>query len=68
MNTPVYQMYTTGYHGHEVFCGTFSTLEKALKRVDDMMLHVRSTWIELDFIDNPVEDKNIIWKTNVCQE
>lgn len=60
----VYQLYTTGNHGHEVFLGTFSTLEKALKRVEQMMLHTRKTWIELDFVDNPVEDQNIIWSIN----
>jgi hypothetical protein len=55
----VYQLYTTGDHGHEVFIGTFSSLEKALKRV----LHLRSSWIELDFVDQPVEDQNIIWQS-----
>jgi hypothetical protein len=62
-NTPVYQLFTEGHHGHEVFIGTFSNIEAAQKRVEKMLLH-RHTWIELDFVDNPVEDQNIIWKTN----
>lgn len=65
MDTPVYQLYTMGHHGHEVFCGTFSSLECALKRVDQMMIHLRNTWVELDYIDLPTEDPNIVWKTNV---
>jgi len=55
----VYQLYTMGNHGHEVFMGTFSSLEEAKKRV----LHLRNTWIELDFVDQPVEDQNIIWQS-----
>ena len=61
-STPVYQLFTTGNHGHEVFFGTFSTLEKAKKRVEEMSLR-RRTWIELDFVDNPVEEENIIWQS-----
>jgi len=57
----VYQLYTMDNHGHEVFIGTFSSLEKALKRVEEMVL--RKTWIELDFVDQPVEDQNIIWQS-----
>jgi hypothetical protein len=60
----VYQLYTTGHHGDEIFCGTFSTLNNALNQVDKMMLHLRKTWIELDFIDEPVGEQNIIWETN----
>jgi hypothetical protein len=63
MNTPVYQLYTTGDYGHPVFIGTFSNIEAAKKRVDQMMLHTRKTWIELDFVDQPVEDQNIIWQS-----
>jgi hypothetical protein len=55
-----------GDHGLEVFCGTFSSLDEAKNRVYTKMLHLRSSWIELDFIDNPVEDQNIIWKSNLC--
>ena len=62
-STPVYQLFTTGYHGHSVFIGTFSNIEAAKKRVEKIILR-RRTWIEFDFIDNPVEGQNIIWKTN----
>lgn len=61
----VYQLYTMdNKNSHAVFFGTFSSLEMAKKRVDQLMLHLRKTWIELDFVDNPVEDQNIIWSIN----
>jgi len=60
-NTPVYQLFTKGYHGHDVFIGTFSNIDSAKKQVDEMCLH-RHTWIELDFVDQPLEETNIIWE------
>jgi hypothetical protein len=66
MDKPVYQLYTMD-NKHAVFFGTFSSLEKAKKRVDQLMLHLRISWIELDFIDQPVEDLNIIWRSDVGQ-
>jgi hypothetical protein len=60
----VFQLYTTGINDHEVFIGTFSTIEKAKQRVSDMRLQ-RYTWIEFDFIDSPVRESNKIWDINV---
>ena len=60
---PVYQLYTTGDHGHSAFIGTFSNIEAAKKRVEKMIIR-RRTWIELDFVDNPVDDQNISWSIN----
>ena len=63
MATPVYHLYTIGYKGDAVFIGSFSTLENAQKRVEQMCLH-RRTWVELDAIDEPVDEQNIVWEIN----
>jgi hypothetical protein len=62
MATPVYQLYTIGWKGDEIFIGSFSTLENAQKRVEQMCLR-RRTWVELDVIDDPVDKQNIVWET-----
>lgn len=59
--TSVYLLYTTGWKGDDVFIGCFSTLEKALARVERMCLH-RRTWVELDQIDDLVDEQNIVWE------
>jgi hypothetical protein len=58
---PVYQLYTIGWKGDDIFIGSFSTLEKAYERVGRMCLK-RRTWIELDEIDDPVDEQNIVWQ------
>jgi hypothetical protein len=45
-----------------IFIGSFSTLEKAQDQAKLMCLH-RETWVELDEIDDPVVEQNIVWKT-----
>jgi hypothetical protein len=57
---PVYHLFTTGYTGVDVFIGSFSTVEAAKKRAQQMCLH-RHTWIDLDQIDNPVDVQNTVW-------
>ena len=59
----IYQLYTIGWNDAEVFIGSFSTLEKAQARVIQMCLH-RRTWVELDEIDKPAEERNIVWECN----
>jgi hypothetical protein len=56
----IYQLFTIGYKGQDVFCGTFSTLENAQKRAELMCLH-RRTWVELEEMDDPVDEQNIVW-------
>lgn len=59
---PVYHLWTIGWKGDEIFIGSFSTLEKAkFHGLERMCLH-RETWIELDRIDDPVDEQNIVWK------
>jgi hypothetical protein len=60
----VFQLYTTGYDGREVFIGTFSNIEKVKERARDMCLN-RYTWAEFDFIDSPVSESNKIWEINI---
>jgi hypothetical protein len=59
-----YHLFTIGYKGDDIFIGSFSTLENAQKRVEEMCLH-RRTWVELDEIDAPVERQNIVWEKNI---
>ena len=61
MATPVYHLYTIGWKGDDIFIGSFSTLENAYKHFEQMCLR-RRTWIELDVIDNPVDEQNIVWE------
>lgn len=58
---PIYQLFTIGWKGDDIFIGTFTTLENAQKRVEQMCLH-RRTWVELDELDDPVDEQNIIWE------
>lgn len=60
----VYQLFTIGHKGDDIFIGTFTTLENAQKRVEQMCLH-RRTWVELDEIDAPVDRQNIVWEKNI---
>jgi len=60
--SPVYQLFTTGWKGDNIFIGTFSTLDAAMERVEQMHLYKR-TWVELDQLDDPVEEHNIVWET-----
>ena len=57
---PVYQLYTIGWKGDDIFIGTFTTLEKAQKRAEQMCLQ-RRTWVDLDFVDEPVDEQNTVW-------
>lgn len=59
--SPVYQLYTIGWKGDEIFIGTFSTLDAATERVEQMCL-CRRTWVELDELDDPVDEHNIVWE------
>lgn len=61
---PIYHLYTTGWKGDEVFIGSFSSIEKARFHGIERMLLYRRTWVELDEIDNPVGEQNIVWETN----
>lgn len=60
---PVYQLFTIGWKGDDIFIGTFTTLENAQKRVEQMCLH-RRTWVELDELDDPVDRQNTVWVIN----
>ena len=57
---PVHHLYTIGFKGEEIFIGSFSTLENAQKWAEQMRLR-RRTWVELDEIDEPVSEQNIVW-------
>jgi len=59
----VYQLFTIGWKGDDIFIGSFSTLENAQKRVEQMRLQ-RRTWVELDEIDAPVDRQNTVWEKN----
>ena len=59
----VYQLFTIGWKGDDIFIGSFSTLENAQKRVEEMCLQ-RRTWVELDVIDAPVDRQNTVWVIN----
>jgi hypothetical protein len=61
--SPVYQLFTIGWKGDDIFVGTFSTLDAAIERVEQMRLH-RRTWVELDQLDDPVDEQNIVWAIN----
>ena len=58
---PMYQLFTIGWKGDDIFIGTFTTLENAQKRVEQMCLR-RRTWVELDQLDDPVDEQNIVWE------
>ena len=60
---PVYQLFTIGWKGDDIFIGTFTTLENAQKRVEQMCLH-RRTWVELDELVDPVDRQNTVWVIN----
>lgn len=60
---PVYQLFTIGWKGDDIFIGSFSTLDKAKEQAEQMCLH-RRTWVELDFVDAPVERQNTVWCIN----
>ena len=60
----VYQLFTIGWKGDDIFIGSFSTLENAQKQAEKMCLH-RRTWVELDEIDDPVDEQNIVWEKNI---
>ena len=62
--SPVYQLFTIGWKGDDTFVGTFSTLDAAIERVEQMRLH-RRTWVELDQLDDPVDEQNIVWERHV---
>lgn len=57
---PIYQLYTIGWKGDDILIGTFTTLEKAQKRAERMRLQ-RRTWVDLDFVDEPVDEQNTVW-------
>lgn len=59
--SPVYQLFTIGWKGDDIFIGTFSTLDAATERVEQMCLR-RRTWVELDALDEPVDQQNIVWE------
>ena len=59
--SPVYQLFTIGLKGDDIFIGTFSTLDAATERVEQMCLCMR-TWVELDELDDPVDEHNIVWE------
>jgi hypothetical protein len=58
---PVYHLFTIGWKGDEIFIGTFTTIEKAKNRAEQMCLR-RRTWVELDELDDPVDEQNIVWE------
>ena len=60
---PIYQLFTIGWKGDDIFIGTFSTLDAAKARVEQMCLK-RRTWVELDQLDAPVERQNTVWVIN----
>jgi len=60
---PIYQLFTIGWKGDDIFIGTFSTLDAAIERVEQMRLK-RRTWVELDELDAPVERQNTVWVIN----
>jgi hypothetical protein len=59
--SPVYQLFTIGWKGDAIFIGTFSTLDAAMERVEKMHMCTR-TWVELDQLDDPVDEHNIVWE------
>lgn len=59
---PVYQLFTIGWKGDDIFIGSFSTLEKAQTHAVERMCLPRRTWVELDEIDDPVDAQNIVWE------
>ena len=59
----IYQLFTIGWKGDKIFIGTFSTLDAAMERVEQMCLK-RRTWVELDQLDAPVERQNTVWVIN----
>ena len=59
----IYQLFTIGWKGDNIFIGTFSTLDAAMERVEQMCLK-RRTWVELDQLDAPVERQNTVWVIN----
>ena len=62
----IYQLYTTdNINGSPVLSGTFSSLENALKYVDEMKMKLRKSWVEIDFMDEPSDDQNIVWRSDV---
>jgi hypothetical protein len=60
MSSAVYQLFTIGWKGDDIFIGSFSTLEKAQKRSEQMRLS-RRTWVDLDVMDAPVDEQNTVW-------
>jgi hypothetical protein len=58
---PVYQLFTIGWKGDDIFIGTFSTLDAAMEWVEQTPLR-RRTWVELDELEDPVDEQNIIWE------
>jgi hypothetical protein len=62
MATPVYHLYTIGWKGDDIFIGSFSTLEKAQVHGTERMCLRRRAWVELDVIDDPVDERNIVWE------
>lgn len=59
--SPVYQLFSIGWKGDDIFIGTFSTLDAATECVEQMRLR-RRTWVELDKLDDPVDEPNIVWE------
>lgn len=60
----MYHLFTLGHKSGDVFIGSFSTLENAQKRTEDLGLH-RRIWIERDENDAPVLKHNIVWEKNI---
>lgn len=65
--TPVYHLFAIGYEGHEVFIGSFSTLEKALEHEKKMHLH-RRRWVLCDDMNTPSDEDNIVWEVKGTDE